>query len=166
MAVHMKYLSILFCSLLLLLHCKDRKRSLCCKHASHACAEDAEATTELLFIKILLDGIVILKFNKQNMKVSHWWWKGKLNLSLPVKSINPLKPHLQLRVKRSLSVLHKSRGPLHHSTWEPFNESWIKLSVAASAHKSFLSATSWWNLSLFVSTSLTENKHPNLSVTH
>lgn len=45
-------------------------------------------------MKIPLVGLVILRFNKPNMKLSHWWRRGKLNLSPPVTRIIPPKPHL------------------------------------------------------------------------
>lgn len=51
--------------------------------------------------------------------------------------------------------------------WEPFNETWIKLSAAGPPPTKGSSQERRDEISgLFVSTSLTENKHPHLSVTH
>ena len=55
-------------------------------------------------------------------------------------------------------VFHRSRDPSQCSVWEPFNESRIKLSTGAAAHKRLLSGTAWWDLDPFVWTSLSGNK--------
>lgn len=164
MAVHMKYLSLLSLASPCSVKTPNASAgiSVLLSQTCRWCRSDNSPPV----MKIRLVGLVIFRFNKPNTKPPDWWRRGKLNLSPPVTRIIPLKAHLQLRVKRSLSARHKSRDPSHRSVWEPFNESPIKLSVRTRGRKRFLSGTPWWDLSLFVSTSLSENKHPHLSATH
>lgn len=102
-------------------------------------------------MKIPLVGLLNLMLKRPNTK-PHWWRRGKLNLSPPETRTIPSHPHLELNVERS-----------KQGHWEPF--SWIKPSVRSSAHKRFPSGTPGWDLCLFVSPSLSENKHPRLCVT-
>lgn len=64
-------------------------------------------------MKILLVGLVILRFNKLNMKPSHWWRRGKLNLSPAVTRIILPKPHLTFSWEWSARCLSFTKAETH-----------------------------------------------------
>lgn len=107
-------------------------------------------------MKNLLFGFVILRFNKASMKLSHWWRRGKLNLSPPVTRIIPLSVlHKNAETRPTIqpeSLLMKAGSNYLHLALRPQK-------VPLREHRDEISGP-------FVSTSLTENKHLGLSATH